>query len=400
MTVTRTRSAIVALVGIALTATAACSAASTTDGSHELSPVDNAAARAHNTIAYAEHLLSETPAAPGQQPYSGAPPQNLASPDETIGVGDLVVRKRYWTAPGSADSVYQALNMAGFEGRPPSGHGLPSLRAEDQPGRGFLNFAVVDPPSFIQGGELYVEMESLKPGKTIIAAYAEVYAHPVREAIEHISLPGATGTAQWAEIRTTARNLFGRVVARPTETLSPTQVAAFVDGFNMAPLADSTGGCTGGPVRQQGAGLTVAIVSNGTWKLTYPGSCGALEVTHDGHTLAEIAPDDDFLQLLEVLQHGDGTLTGRLLLVGGPGGAASSPAQGEITLSADGTTVAQIHTRPDGYFAINAQPGRYLATALSPQYQVDGKPARCVAPHDVTVRTNETVHTNIDCERR
>lgn len=322
------------------------------------------------------------------------------SPDETIGVGDLVVRKRYWTAPGSADDVYQALTKAGFEGRPPGGHGLPSLRAEDVPGRGFLNFELINQPSFIEGGELYIEMESLKPGTTIIAAYAEVYAHPVRSATEHISLPGATGTAQWAEIRTTARNLFGRVVARPTETLSPTQVAAFVDGFNMAPLADSTGGCTGGPVRQQGAGLTVTIVSNGTWKLTYPGLCGTVEVTRDGEQLAAIAPDQDFLQLLEVLQHDDGTVTGRLLLVGGLAAGISSPAQGEVTLSAHGTTVAQIHTRPGGYFAINAQPGRYTATALSPQYQIDGKPARCVAPHDVAVRTNETAHTDIDCQRR
>jgi hypothetical protein len=274
------------------------------------------------------------------------------------------------------------------------------LRAEDVPGRGFLNFELINQPSFIEGGELYIEMESLKPGTTIIGAYAEVFAHPVRSASEHIASAGATGTAQWPEIRTASHNLLGKVIARPIEPLSPDQLTAFIDGFNGSPLADTTGTCLGGPLRIANAGLTVSVVSNGTWKLTYPGLCGTVEVTRDGEQLAAIAPDQDFLQLLEVLQHDDGTVTGRLLLVGGLAAGISSPAQGEVTLSAHGTTVAQIHTRPGGYFAINAQPGRYTATALSPQYQIDGKPARCVAPHDVAVRTNETAHTDIDCQRR
>jgi hypothetical protein len=398
--VSHARPAITLLIGAALAASAACSATSTTDGNHEAAPNYTAADVLHNTIAYAEQLAARTPQVTAEQPFTGTPPSNLAKPDETIGVGDLVVRSRYWTAPGTADHVYREIKNSTPADLRVTGHGLPSLRAEDVPGRGFLNFQDLNPPTFIAGGELYVEMESLRGGTTIIAAFGEAFAHPVREAAEQIVAAGATATAQWPEIRTSRANLLGTVVARRTETLTADQTDALSDAFNGSPVADATGECSGG-LRLANSELTVTIRSAGkTWRLVYPGSCGSLSVVRDGKTLPSLDPDAAFLQLLEVLAHNDGTVTGHLLLVGGISGTTPSPAQGEITATSGGTIAAQIHTGPGGRFTLNVQPGRYSLSATSRNYWINGKPGRCLGNRVVTVRTNKTTSADVYCQRR
>lgn len=398
MTVTTTRPAIALLIGAALATVTSCAARSPSAAGTSTTPSDAAQSRSQATIAYAEHLAASTPQVSGEQPFTGTPPANLAKPDETIGVGDLVVRSRYWTAPGTADQVYRELRNSTTEDLRVTGYGLPSLRAEDMPGRGFLNFQDLDQPDFIAGGELYVEMEATKPGTTIIGAFGEAYPHPVREAAERIVPSGAIAKARWAVLRTDRANPFGKVVAHRTDTLTPGQTSELVDAFNDTSVADPTGTCSG-PLRAPGSNLTVTVISAGqTWRLVYPGSCGSLSVARDGHALPSLNLGTAFLQLLEVLAHNDGTVTGRLFLAGGPSGDALTPAPGEIT--ATGMTDEQIHTGPGGRFLLSLQPGHYSVTGVSPAYQINGNPGTCVARNRVTVRTNKTTHVNVYCQRR
>jgi hypothetical protein len=323
----------------------------------------------------------------------------LEQPNETIGVGDLVVRARYWTVPGSADHAYRLMKRASARGLRVTGYGLPSRSADNSRNRGFLNFQILDLPSFLQGGELYVEMEPYGAGRTIVAAFAEVYAHPVRSAEEHIPLSGATATAKWPKLD--GDSITGKVTSYGSHGLSQHELKVLIDGFNRSPVADATGICMGG-VRAVGDVLTVTVESDGhVWRLTYPSTCVGLSVTRDGKDMPGLTPDAKLRRLLEVLAHFPGTVVGTLLEVGGPAGRAATPITGKLTLSVDGHIVSTVETRNrSGHFGLVAQPGRYTLTGTSRHYRVNGRPGTCTARHPVVVRTQQKTHADVYCQLR
>jgi hypothetical protein len=412
-TTVQTKRAALGLVALVLAAAAACSSSSTpaSRGAPPLVVAPTPTTKAYvaqtqqrdrATAAYAGRLAGRAPQAPGEKRLTTAPPHNLLQPDETIGADDLVVRHRYWTAPGNADAVYHALKHSAVAGLRLSGYGLPSSRAEDRPGRGFLSFELLDLPAYLEGGELYIELEPGLRGGTVVAAYSEVYAHPVRTADEHIPLPVSKVTPRWPRLATGHPDTFAKVAAHPLETVTPTQTTALVDDFNTSPVASSPDVCSG-PLQAAGDQLDVSITSAGVrWELTYPGtSCEDLAVTRDEVQLPALAPDPAFRRLLEVLAHDAGYVAGQIIEIGGPAGAAPTPITGTATLRADGKLVAIAHTRDaQGHFVLDAQPGDYIAAASSIHYEIDGQPGKCAAEHPVVVRTDETTHANVYCQRR
>lgn len=251
------------------------------------------------TGAYALQLAERSPRVPGEHRLTGAVPPNLRKPDETIGVPDLVVRARYWTAPGSPDHVYRLLKQSSPPGLRLTGYGLPSSPAEDLAGRGFVHFDPRSAPPYIQGEELYIEIEPAPNGGTVIAAFGEAYAAPLRSPTEHIDVSGSTVTANWPELRD------GKVVAHHTSALKPATAKAVITGFNSSQVADNPYGCFG-PFIPAGDLLTLTI-RDGTlvWKLVYPGTgCLDVSVTLGGHQLAAIQPNTRFRGLLNRLRSG------------------------------------------------------------------------------------------------
>jgi hypothetical protein len=291
--------------GIALTVICGCSTSDTATVTHpgpaRPAPITSAeyAAqsryRTQQAAAYAERLAAATPRVPREQPLTTPPPVNLQNPDETIGVGTLVVRARYWTAPGSADAVYRELKRARTAGLRVSGYGLPSSLAEDRPDRGFVHFDPDHFPSVIQGGELYVEMEALTPGRTIIAAFAEVYPDPVRQADETIPVIGSRVVVMRERRTYPTPEVLGRV------SLDAVRSEAFVRAFDLAP-PEAPATCIGGLGPTIGYAATITAGGR-TWQLTYPGSvsnCGAIGVALGKQQLPDVQPTAALRHLLAV----------------------------------------------------------------------------------------------------
>lgn len=96
---------------------------------------------------------------------------------------------------------------------------------------------------------------------------------------------------------------------------------------------------------------------------------------------------------------GKGTISGRLLAVGGPVGASPSPQHGRVVVRHAGRLVMTIPVPKDGRYRVTIVPGTYWIRGYSPQYD-DGR-AACRGPHPtVTVHAGETTHVTIYCERR
>ncbi|HVS69341.1 MAG TPA: hypothetical protein VHE56_12370 [Mycobacteriales bacterium] len=387
-----------ATTGALLAAATSCSSSSGGKAHPALtqSPLPDRAAK---TAVYAQQLADRAPQVRGETPYTGPVPADLRKPDETIGANELVTRTRYWTAPGTPDRVYRELKRSTAAGLRLTGFGRPSSPAEDVAGRGFVHFDPEDFPSYIAGGELYLEMQAIGHGRTIIAAFAEAFSHPVRIAGEYISAAGATGTARWPKFALNPQRAFGKVVAHPSETLTRQQVASVIDGFNASPVANAPDACIGG-LRVSGDELTVDIRSDGhSWVLGYPGtSCYDVSVTRDGVSFPALEPNHALRQVLDFLKHADGTVAGHLLAVGGPSGNGPTPLSGTITLSIGGKAAATVHTRGHGYFLLPAPPGTYTATATSPHYTFNGHPGVCRAEHRVVVATNSRTKADVYCQ--
>ncbi len=358
-------------------------------------------ARRQATVGYAQRLAARAPRLAGERPYRDEVPHDLRAPDETIGAADLVIRSDYWTVPGGADHVYRLLKHATPAGLRLTGYGLPSSAAEGVAGRGFVHFDPDSLPAYIQGGELYIEMQDAGRKRTIIAAFGEAYSHPVRIPTEHILPAGATARARWPRFALDPKASFGKVVAHPSETLTRDQVAAVIDGFNASPVTNAPQVCLGG-YRANGDELTVTIRSAGhTWVLGYPGtSCYDISVTRDGVSFPALQPLPALRHVLAVLKHADGNVAGHLYAVGGPDDDAPLPLPGTITLSTNGKAAATVHTRDHGYFLLPAPPGTYTATATSRRYNIDGHPGLCRSEHPVTVSTETTARIDIYCQLR
>jgi hypothetical protein len=342
---------------------------------------------------FARRLATQVPRLAGERPLA-TPPAGLRSPPETIGAADLITAARYWIVRKSPLQTYRAMKHSPTAPYQLTGYGAPGA-GSDAPNRAFLTYARPPLPHYIQGGEISVAILGRGSRDSVIASFAEVYTHPVRDAIEHIVGAGSTGTYSWPRVE------FGKVVAHVNQPLGRRVVHRLIRNFNASPVANAPNACLGG-IRLPGDVLTVRIDSDGdVWTLTYSGtSCSDLTVSRDGTQLAALSRTRPLVRILQVLEHVGASVTGRLLAVGGPPGAAATPEQGEITLSAGGHVVARAHTYGPGRFSMLAQAGRYTLSGTTASYRVNGQPGQCNASHPITIKTNHPVHLNVYCPRK
>ncbi|HTW19488.1 MAG TPA: hypothetical protein VME70_04650 [Mycobacteriales bacterium] len=395
-----------ALIAAAVGVTAGCTAGAP---SHALHPgaapsgsatyVQATQERTRQAHAYARWLAGTVARIAGEQPLAH-PPARLSKPGEVIGVGDLIVERRYWSAPGTPLAVYDALKNAPSRYRL-TGYGAPGA-GSDPADFAFLTYAEIPAPPYIEDSEVYVEIERISATRSAIASFAEVDTHPVRTATEAIDESGvstSSGTYTWPRLDALAH--LGHVTGYVTATLDANQRQSLIRDFDQSPVANSPSTCFGG-IQISGDVLTVRLRSGGhSWKLVYPGtSCVDVAVWRDGVSLPAIGPTGAFRRLLEVLEHSPGTVVGHLIAVGGPAGVPPTPEPGVVTLSAHGHVVAVVHPRSSGAFALDAQPGRYDVSGSSPAFMIDGRRGQCTATHVVTVVATRSVRVDVLCQRR
>jgi hypothetical protein len=395
-------------VAVSLLAATACSGSG--NGSHDsgayvsapLAPTPTSASylaqireRDQQTIAYADRLAAHAPRIAGETPFTGTPPKDLRGPDETIGVGNLVTHARYWTVPGTPDAVYRALEKTYAAGLRLTGHGLPSSRAEEPAGQGFLHWDPTHSPSYIADVELYVEMEQLSPGRVIVAAFGEAAAHPVRVAAETIPV-----AASHVVVTKTRHTLKAAVHSARTISFTPAASRALTAAFNASPTHPPVA-CVGGIGPSWSFRIIIRSAGH-TWKVQYPGSsCFGLSVVRDDLSLTDLEPTVEFQRILRLAFLVDrGLIHGHLLAVGGPAGSRPAHIYGHLTLTRHGQVVVHRRTDGAGAFSFSAPSGTYTLRGGSAYAKVDGHHDRCVAPDAVVVRPNRATETNIYCQFR
>ncbi|HVY09801.1 MAG TPA: hypothetical protein VHB18_06635 [Mycobacteriales bacterium] len=371
---------------VALAATTACSSS----GSTGTSRTD----RQRAAVTYAQQLADSAPRIAGERPFTGTPPKDLRHVDETIGVSNLVVRARYWTAPGSLRHVYESLSNATPAGFRLTGYGDPTSQAEDVAGRGFLHFDPVSPPPYIDATELYVELEAGTGGRTIIAAFGEAAAHPIRTAAETIPVADSKVT------------ILRRHLGRPggivrTVRLDAAHSAAFVRAFNASPVR-APGVCVGGI--GPALGYQITIVSGGrTWQISYPGgaNCGGFGVLLGKESLPDLEVPDAMRRLInDDYLGGKAYIDGSLGAVGGPDRSGLRPFRhGTVMAMSKGRVVAQASVVGQlGRFELEVPPGRYTLIGHSPNYE-SGRGV-CNGYRPVTVEPNRSTAVNVLCQER
>ncbi len=93
-----------------------------------------------------------------------------------------------------------------------------------------------------------------------------------------------------------------------------------------------------------------------------------------------------------------GTLSGRLIAVGGPPGAADTTLEGTITIKGPGGSVLHADVGKNGVFQIQLSPGTYRLSGRSPQY--NGGTTDCTtATPTTTLVANRTTTADIICQR-
>ena len=126
------------------------------------------------------------------------------------------------------------------------------------------------------------------------------------------------------------------------------------------------------------------------------GTCGVFSyIDRSGPWYWE--PSPALFTMLDSAMQPTGRLTGRLLAVGGPPGAAPRPLPGQVTVGSRLSIPLPIGD--DGRFAASLAPGRYRIVGYSPLYN-DGK-APCMPLHPfVTVRAGQTVRVQVLCQEK
>jgi hypothetical protein len=95
-----------------------------------------------------------------------------------------------------------------------------------------------------------------------------------------------------------------------------------------------------------------------------------------------------------------GTIQGRLLAVGGPGGAPPEPLAGQVTVTGKGASHT-VRTGTAGAYSIQLQPGTYTVTGRSSQYKIDGQDGKCAPSHSkITITAERDAVTDILCQER
>jgi hypothetical protein len=91
------------------------------------------------------------------------------------------------------------------------------------------------------------------------------------------------------------------------------------------------------------------------------------------------------------------TLSGRLVMVGGPHGAEDTPMSGRIDATSSSGDHYSAVAADDGTFSLEVPAGRYLVTGRGPAYQ-GGR--ECAAADPVDVEDGQVTDVQVVCIRR
>jgi hypothetical protein len=251
------------------------------------------ASRHHEAVVTARRILAETPQTTGESRITD-PPKSLLHPSQFYATRNLVTRARYWTVALSPHQTYRQLKAAKVHHLRLSGYGdvgdggMPPNQAQ-------LNFDALHLPVTIDSAEDFIEIDGQADGSTIIAAFAEVVAHPVRPASEHMATTHVTGTLR--RTRYTYPQPGGHQTGHTrTVTLTSKQADAIARLFNQMQVTPPTT-CTGGIPFEA---ITMTLVAHGTtWVLQYPANCAGVDVLKNNKQEPELDPKAGFNHLLD-----------------------------------------------------------------------------------------------------
>jgi hypothetical protein len=359
--------------------------ATTGGGDESVSYVARTRHRQQLAAAYAERLAAAAPRVGGETTLATVPGK-LSGPEQTIGVGNLVTRSRYWSVRGSPQQIYAGLKRASVSRLALSGYGPPGA------GSNAANFADLSYddtafPSYLSDAELYVEVLGVAGGRSDIAAFAEVVPFPFRQANETIPADGSKVVLERTRLRRSPAAPLRRV------TLSSARAGSLITVFDRARISPP-GGCIGG--LPPAFGYAAAISSAGhRWRISWTGlgNCDRLSVQRDGRPLPDVETPPALLRMFAAgLAGGDGFVDGGFWRVSG---GSLLPLAGTVTLSSRGHPVARfVVSRQDGFEFI-VPPGRYLLSGRSPGF--DNGTVACSGQHPAVVRADRFTRDDVRC---
>jgi len=337
--------------------------------------------------AYAEKLTRHGPRIAGESRLRRIP-RSLKHPHQTIGVTNLIVRKRYWSVSGSPLRAYRALKKAPVSLRL-SGYGRPGAGSNGED-YADLFYVRAHPPSYLADAELYVEILGRSNGMTDIAAFAEVVPYPTRHADEVVPAHARVKVSRtWTD--KPARAPLRRV------NLTSGKARRLVKAFDASAVSPP-GVCVGGPPPTFGYAAEMRADGH-RWQISWTGigNCDQLGVTRDGKPLPNIETTRTlFRQLKADVAGPDGYIDGGLYKVEGDG---LVPLRGTITLSQAGQVVATFDAPaagPSGSYEFIVAPGSYTLTGSSPDFE---NGTTCVGQHTANVRQAHTTRDDVRCSK-
>lgn len=288
----RSAVAVVAIVAIGIGAGSvrAAPSAPTVDSANHVDH-DTAAQRHAETVAFAKHVLSETPMVDGEIRLASHP-KKLDHANSFPGASNRLERARYWKLHESAHRAYLNLKATDTPGLRLSGWG--DVDAGGGHHGAQLAYDSLDLTPQMDYADEFIEIKRDGRGRSIIAAFAQVVPHPVRTKAEYI--PAAASHTKLTRAKYSRHD---KKLASRSRHLSKDQSTALVRSFNDL-WVQPPWLCTGGPVSLGPHIVLTANITSGahTWKLTYPEPCNVIDVERDGHSQAQIDPDKEFRQLL------------------------------------------------------------------------------------------------------
>jgi hypothetical protein len=341
--------------------------------------------RERRAAAYAVRLTTDGPRMAGETRLTKVPAK-LEQPDQTIGVNNLVVRKRYWSVAGSPLHVYRTLKKAPVKHLRLSGYGPPGA------GGSASNYADVfytraHLPSYLDEADLYVEILGRSDGTTDIAAFAEVVPYPKRQATEVVPTDNV-------DVTVSRTNLYDRGSAPLRRaTLTVAKAHRLVAAFDAAKV-NPPGVCIGGPPPPFGYAAKMTTKKH-TWRIDWSGldNCDALAVTRDGKFLPNIQTTPKLFHLLKVDVAGpDGYIDGGFYKVKDD---SLLPLEGTVTLTQSGQVVATYSVDEQGSYEFIVPPGTYKLTGTSPDFHHGT--VTCSGQHRAHVHKGRTSNDEVRC---
>lgn len=341
--------------------------------------------RERRAAAYAVRLTTDGPRMPGETRLTKVPAQ-LQQPGQTIGVTNLIVRKRYWSVAGSPLHVYRTLKKAPVNHLRLSGWGRPGAggNASDYAD---LFYTRMHLPPYLDEADLYLEILGRSGGTTDIAAFAEVVPYPIRQAVEVVPTHNVDVTVSRTNLYDASAAPLRRV------TLSAAKAHRLVAAFDAAKV-NPPGVCIGGLPPPFGYAAKMTTKKH-TWRFDWDGlgNCDALTVTRDGKDLPNIQTTAKLFHLLEVDVAGpDGFIDGGFYKVKDD---SLIPLDGTVTLTHSGQVVATFSAGDQGNYEFIVPPGTYKLTGTSPDFHHGT--VTCSGQHRARVHKGRTSNDEVRC---